>query len=111
MTRRNTPMHLLAMFATIVLATSCANLRITLSGIHNVSLSGIVVSDRPQTTKVLSLNWIAKPPSTIVVQIGDQIDRCRPYLHKCYEKIINIIMSEKKGINQKQNLKLLKHLR
>ena len=26
-------------------------------------------------------------------------------LHKCYEKIINIIMSEKKGINQKQNLK------
>ena len=25
-------------------------------------------------------------------------------LHKCYEKIINIIMSEKKGINQKQNL-------
>ena len=26
-------------------------------------------------------------------------------LDKCYEKIINIIMSEKKGINQKQNLK------
>ena len=26
-------------------------------------------------------------------------------LDKCYEKIINIVMSEKKGINQKQNLK------
>jgi hypothetical protein len=24
------------------------------------------------------LNWIAKPKSTIVVQIGDQVDRCRP---------------------------------
>lgn len=24
-------------------------------------------------------NWIAQPPTTIVVQVGDQIDSCRPY--------------------------------
>lgn len=28
------------------------------------------------------LEWIAKPPETVVVQIGDQIDRCRPMVDK-----------------------------
>lgn len=27
--------------------------------------------------------WIAKPSNTIVVQVGDQIDGCRPYMYKC----------------------------
>ena len=29
------------------------------------------------------LEWLAKPPETVVVQVGDQIDRCRPYKYKC----------------------------
>lgn len=29
------------------------------------------------------LDWIASPEDTFVVQVGDQIDRCRPYQYKC----------------------------
>ena len=30
------------------------------------------------------LNWVAKPSNTIVIQIGDQVDRCRPMIgSKC----------------------------
>lgn len=29
------------------------------------------------------LEWIAQPPETVVVQVGDQIDRCRPYKYRC----------------------------
>lgn len=33
-----------------------------------------------------NLNWIAQPPNTIVVQVGDQIDSCR---HNCRTKKLN----------------------
>jgi hypothetical protein len=38
--------------------------------------------------------WVAEPPETIVVQVGDQIDSCRPYrapndprVYQCHEKL------------------------
>jgi len=35
-----------------------------------------------------NLNWVAKPPDTIVVQVGDQIDSCRfiPGVYDCHDK-------------------------
>lgn len=35
-----------------------------------------------------NLNWIADPPNTIVVQVGDQIDSCRPIpgVYECKER-------------------------
>ena len=34
------------------------------------------------------LNWVAVPPTTVVVQVGDQIDSCRPYpeVYDCHNE-------------------------
>src|SRR5579872_2930140 len=34
------------------------------------------------------LNWIADPPNSVVVQVGDQVDSCRPIkgVYDCHEK-------------------------
>lgn len=42
------------------------------------------------------LNWIADPPNTIVVQVGDQIDSCRPVpnILNCHSKKNNLGINE-----------------
>src|SRR6056297_1729692 len=46
-------------------------------------------------------NWIANPPSTVVVQVGDQIDSCRPItnVYDCH--------NENKSNDKKEDLKIL----
>ena len=45
-----------------------------LHGDYNLTLSCLKLA------KVIDdeLNWVAEPPETVIVQIGDQVDRCRP---------------------------------
>lgn len=47
--------------------------------INSFKLAGLIDDDH---------NWIANPPTTIVVQVGDQIDSCRPIanIYDCHNK-------------------------
>jgi hypothetical protein len=53
--------------------------------IRSFKLAGLIKVDK-KSDKDIDISWNKEAKDTIVVQIGDQIDRCRPYLHKCENK-------------------------
>lgn len=48
-------------------------------GDYNLMINSLKISEVIDDSD----NWIANPPNTIVIQTGDQIDRCRPHIHRC----------------------------
>lgn len=71
----------------------------TLGAVHRIIAIGDIHGDLELARRSFRLaklidnedNWIAQPASTIVVQVGDQIDSCRPIpgVHQCHVKKSN----------------------
>jgi hypothetical protein len=63
----------------------------SLPAVKRIIAIGDIHGDLKLAIRVLKLakvidrdhNWIAQPPNTVIVQVGDQVDRCRPYSGKC----------------------------